>query len=103
MAPKPFVPRQRKRRVLDHERAQEKATHDVDPDSNVLEITPAQQADSEQKRAQLREELRPQGVKVSSQKAKRLEKYIESKLKKDENRELLAKLAANKIDTSLFS
>ncbi len=103
MAPKKFVPRQRKRKVLERQRAQEKATHDVDPDSNVLEITPAQEADAEQKRAQLREELRPQGVKVSSQKAKRLEKYIETKLKKDENRELLAKLAANKIDTSLFS
>ncbi|KAK4155490.1 P-loop containing nucleoside triphosphate hydrolase protein [Chaetomidium leptoderma] len=103
MAAKKFVPRQRKRRVLDRERAQEKATHDVGADSNTLEITPAQQAESEQKRVQLREELRPRGVKVSSQKAKRLEKYIDSKLKKDENRELLAKLAANKIDTSLFS
>jgi ATP-dependent RNA helicase DHX37/DHR1 len=102
MAPKKFVPRQRKRRVLDRERAQENATHD-EPDSNVLEITHAQQAEAEQKRAELREELRPKGVKVSSQKAKRLEKYIEAKLKKDENRELLAKLAANKIDTSLFS
>jgi ATP-dependent RNA helicase DHX37/DHR1 len=103
MPPKKFVPRQRKRKVLDRQRAQERATHDVGPDSNALEITPAQQAEAEQKRAQLREELRPQGVKVSSKKAKRLEKYIENKLKKDENRELLAKLAANKIDTSLFS
>jgi ATP-dependent RNA helicase DHX37/DHR1 len=102
MAPTKFVPRQRKRRVLDRERAQENATHD-EPDSNVLEITQAQQVEAEKKRAELREELRPKGVKVSSQKAKRLEKYIEAKLKKDENRELLAKLAANKIDTSLFS
>ncbi|KAL2025101.1 hypothetical protein VTK56DRAFT_103 [Thermocarpiscus australiensis] len=101
--PKKFVPRQRKRKVLDRLRAQERATHDVDADTNVLEITPAQQAEAEQKKAKLREELRPQGVKVSSKKAKRLEKYIENKLKKDENRELLAKLAANKIDTSLFS
>jgi len=104
MAPsKKFVPRQRKRKVLERQRAEEQATRDAEPDSNALEITPAQQAEAEQKRAQLREELRPQGVKVSSQKAKRLEKYIENKLKKDENRELLAKLAANKIDTSLFS
>ncbi|KAK4138634.1 P-loop containing nucleoside triphosphate hydrolase protein [Trichocladium antarcticum] len=108
--PKKFVPRQRKRRVLDRERAQEKAARDDDyepdanapgQDSNALEITPAQQA--EQKKAKLRNELRPQGIKISSQKAKRLEKYIENKLKKDENRELIAKLAANKIDTSLFS
>ncbi|KAL2196342.1 P-loop containing nucleoside triphosphate hydrolase protein [Corynascus similis CBS 632.67] len=103
MPPKKFVPRERKRKVLERKRAQERATHDANPDTNVLEITPTQQLEAEQKRAQLREELRPQGVKVSSQKAKRLEKYIENKLKKDENRELLAKLAANKIDTSLFA
>lgn len=101
--PKKFVPRQRKRKVLDRQRAQERGTRDgVGADTNILEITPAQQAEAEQKKAQLREQLRPQGVKVSSKKAKRLEKYIENKLKKDENRELLAKLAANKIDTSLL-
>ncbi|KAK4044803.1 P-loop containing nucleoside triphosphate hydrolase protein [Parachaetomium inaequale] len=103
MAIKKFVPRVRKRKVLERRRAQERATEDVDPDTNALEITPAQQLEADRKRAQLREELRPHGVKVSGQKAKRLEKYIENKLKKDENRELLAKLAANKIDTSLFS
>ncbi|KAK4110795.1 P-loop containing nucleoside triphosphate hydrolase protein [Canariomyces notabilis] len=99
---KRFVPRQRKRKVLDRQRAQGKrAAHD-DVDSNALEITPAQQAEAEQRKAKLREELRPEG-KVSSKKAKRLEKYIETKLKKDENRELLAKLAASTIDTSLLS
>ncbi|KAL2152433.1 hypothetical protein VTH82DRAFT_5617 [Thermothelomyces myriococcoides] len=103
MAAKKFVRRERKRKVLERKRAQERATHDVNPDTNVLEITPAQQLEAEQKKARLREELKPQGVKVSSKKAKRLEKYIENKLKKDENRELLAKLAANKIDTSLFT
>lgn len=100
MAPKKFVPRQRKRKVLDRQRAQER----YEPtDSNALEITKEQQDEAEQKRARLREELKPEGVKVSGKKAKRLEKYIDTKLKKDENRELLAKLAANKIDTSLFS
>lgn len=110
MPPK-FVPRQRKRRVLDRQRAanrKRKTTDDDDQsdeeaDSNAIEITPAQQAESAKKREALRQELRPDGVKVSGKKAKRLEKYIETKLKKDENRELLARLAANKIDTSLFS
>ncbi|KAL2118423.1 hypothetical protein VTJ04DRAFT_8083 [Mycothermus thermophilus] len=101
-ATKKFVPRQRKRKVLDRLRAQERATHEV-ADSNVLEIPQADKTEAERKKAELREQLRPQGVKVSSKKAKRLEKYIENKLKKDENRELLAKLAANKIDTSLFA
>ncbi|EGS17426.1 RNA helicase (dhr1)-like protein [Thermochaetoides thermophila DSM 1495] len=100
---KSFAPnRVRKRKVLDRMRAAENGTRDAPQDTNVLEITPAEQAERERKKAQLREELRPAGVKVSSKKAKRLEKYIENKLKKDENRELLAKLAANKIDTSLF-
>ncbi|KAK0727343.1 P-loop containing nucleoside triphosphate hydrolase protein [Lasiosphaeria miniovina] len=108
--PKTFVPRQRKRKILDRQRAQKKAAarddQEIDPeegDSNIVEITPAAQADAEKKRARLRDEFKPQDSKFSSKKAKRLEKYIDAKLKKDETRELLAKLAANKIDTSLFS
>ncbi|KAI6089537.1 P-loop containing nucleoside triphosphate hydrolase protein [Hypoxylon rubiginosum] len=103
-----FVPRQRKHKVLAREKAEQNGTHDggAEPqqlDSNALEILPdAHKADREAKKAQLREELRGQ-VKVSGKKAKRLEKYIDNKLKKDENRALLADLAKNKIDTSLFS
>ncbi|KAI1776399.1 P-loop containing nucleoside triphosphate hydrolase protein [Hypoxylon cercidicola] len=103
-----FVPRQRKHKVLAREKAQRSGTKDggAEPaqlDSNAVEILPdAQKADREARKAQLREELRGQ-VKVSGKKAKRLEKYIDIKLKKDENRALLAELAKNKIDTSLFS
>jgi len=101
---KKFVPRQRKRKALDRQRASAKRVEEDGPDSNTLEITPAQQIEAEKKRALLREELNPEGTtKVSGKKAKRLEKYIDSKLRKDETRELLAKLSANKIDTSLFS
>jgi ATP-dependent RNA helicase DHX37/DHR1 len=39
---------------------------------------------------------------VTGKKKKRLEKYIETKLKKEENLELLKKLAAHKVDTSLL-
>ena len=101
---KKFVPRQRKRKALDRQRAGAKRDEEDGPDSNTLEITPAQQIEAEKKRALLREELNSEGTtKVSGKKAKRLEKYIDSKLRKDETRELLAKLSANKIDTSLFS
>ncbi|KAI0133101.1 P-loop containing nucleoside triphosphate hydrolase protein [Hypoxylon sp. NC0597] len=106
--PKKFVPRQRKHKVLARQKAQQNGTQDGGDapsqlDSNALEILPdAQKAEREAKRAQLREELKGQ-VKVSGKKAKRLEKYIDNKLKKDENRALLAELAKNKIDTSLFS
>ncbi|KAH8888735.1 P-loop containing nucleoside triphosphate hydrolase protein [Thozetella sp. PMI_491] len=101
---KKFVPRQRKRKVLDRQRAAESSTRQTEQDdSNALEILPSQKDELEGKKAKLREELRPEGVKVTGKKAKRLEKYIDNKLRKDENRELLAQLAAQKIDTSLFA
>ncbi|KAL8400604.1 hypothetical protein RB594_000853 [Gaeumannomyces avenae] len=96
MPPK-FVPRQRKRRVLDRERAAQKQQV-----SDEVQEGEAVTGGSEET-AKLRAQLRSQGGTVSGKKAKRLEKYIEQKLKKDENRALLAQLAANKIDTSLFS
>ncbi|KID86816.1 DEAH-box RNA helicase [Metarhizium guizhouense ARSEF 977] len=96
-----FVPRQRKHKVLARQKAEEAAQHEV-RDTNQ-EVLPATQAERQEKKARMKEELRQDGVKVSGKKAKRLEKYIENKLRKDENRELLAKLAARRIDTSLFS
>src|ERR1700761_8781672 len=100
---KKFVPRQRKRKVLDRERAQQNGPGEGAQDSNALELLPEPKSELEKEKARLREELRPEGAKVSGKKAKRLEKYIENKLRKDQNRELLAKLAASKIDTSLFA
>ncbi|KAI0470899.1 P-loop containing nucleoside triphosphate hydrolase protein [Xylariaceae sp. FL0804] len=103
-----FVPRQRKHKVLARQKTQsndaaEDGVAPVQLDSNALEILPdAQRATNEAKRARMREELQGES-KVSGKKAKRLEKYIDNKLKKDENRALLAELAKNKIDTSLFS
>ncbi|KAF5130947.1 putative ATP-dependent RNA helicase PB1A10.06c [Metarhizium anisopliae] len=96
-----FVPRQRKHKVLARQKAEEAAQHEV-RDTNQ-ELLPATQAERQEKKARMKEELRQDGVTVSGKKAKRLEKYIENKLRKDENRELLAKLAARRIDTSLFS
>ncbi|KAK5993486.1 putative ATP-dependent RNA helicase DHR1 [Cladobotryum mycophilum] len=96
-----FVPRQRKHKVLAREKAQENARHEVQ-DTNQ-DILPDQKKELEEKRARLKEELKQDGAKMNSKKAKRLEKYIDTKLRKDENRELLAKLAETKIDTSLFT
>ncbi|GKT99000.1 deah-box rna helicase [Fusarium langsethiae] len=97
-----YVPRQRKHKVLARERAKENAQHEVQ-DTNQDELLPTAKADREAKKAQLKAELRQEGAKMSGKKAKRLEKYIEGKLRKDENRELLAKLAEEQVDTSLFS
>ncbi|KAI1130889.1 DEAH-box RNA helicase [Nemania abortiva] len=107
---KKFVPRQRKHKVLAREArearqttAENGATVPSNTDSNAVEITPdAKKAADEAKRAQMKADLKGD-AKMSSKKAKRLEKYIDKKLAKDENRALLAQLAANKIDTSLFA
>ncbi|RFN49543.1 putative ecm16-putative deah-box rna helicase [Fusarium flagelliforme] len=97
-----YVPRQRKHKVLARERAKGNAQHEI-VDSNQDELLPSAKAEHEAKKAQLKAELRQEGQKMSGKKAKRLEKYIEGKLRKDENRELMAKLAKEQVDTSLFS
>ncbi|KAI0865784.1 DEAH-box RNA helicase [Xylaria cubensis] len=107
---KKFIPRQRKHKVLAREaREARQATENdggsihTEANSNTLEILPdAKKAADDAKKAQMKADLRGE-AKMSSKKAKRLEKYIDKKLAKDENRALLAQLAANKIDTSLFA
>ncbi|KAH9842297.1 putative ATP-dependent RNA helicase [Teratosphaeria destructans] len=67
-------------------------------------IIPETQTEREARRTKIAEELKKQQPesKLSSKKRKRLDKYIDTKLKKEENAELLRKLAAQKIDTSLL-
>ncbi|GJC81927.1 putative ATP-dependent RNA helicase PB1A10.06c [Colletotrichum liriopes] len=96
-----FVPRQRKHKVLAREKAKENGV--IPLDTNTDEILPEDQKRIQEKRAQLKAELQGDGAKASGKKAKRLEKYITNKLRKDENREILAKLAQQKVDTSLFT
>lgn len=95
-------PRKQKHRDLARNKPQDGKGDEIDA-PNAQEILPEQIREKEARKARMREELRTQGVKVSSKKSKRLDKYIENKLKKDENRELLAKLAETRVDTSLFA
>ncbi|KAJ5701346.1 ATP-dependent RNA helicase DHR1 [Penicillium malachiteum] len=81
-----FVPRQRKQK---HRRQEP----DASVDTNVVELAPVSKDEKEARRQKLRDELRDQHANVSSKKQKRLDKYIENKLKKEENLELLKKLA----------
>jgi ATP-dependent RNA helicase DHX37/DHR1 len=99
-----FVPRQRKRRVLDRQRREETSQNVEKIDTNATEIVPTSKAEREERRKQLREELKAQQPqsKISRKKQKRLDKYIETKLKKDENVDLLRKLSKTQIDTSLL-
>ncbi|KAL1970312.1 hypothetical protein VTN77DRAFT_5472 [Rasamsonia byssochlamydoides] len=91
-----YTPRERKHKR--RQRDNQSATAPVD--TNVAEIIPISKAEKEERRQKLREELRTQQPKMSAKKKKRLDKYIENKLKKEENLELLKKLAQAKVDTS---
>lgn len=107
-----FVPRQRKHKVKARLAAQSRNANNNDSnndnnqeaDANAIELTPATQTEREDKRSKLRNELRAQQAepKISSKKRKRLDKYIDNKLKKEENLDLIKKLASHKVDTSLF-
>lgn len=104
---KKFVPRQRKQKHRNLARNQKRNHGEAAPEedlSNAPEILPQHVREKEERKARMREEiLSNQGIKVSGKKAKRLDKYIDNKLKKDETRELLAKLAETQVDTSLFA
>jgi ATP-dependent RNA helicase DHX37/DHR1 len=100
MPPK-FVPRERKHKRLD----KLKPANDSLPEANASIVLPTSAADREARRRKLQEELRAQQPqsKVSGKKRKRLEHYIDTKLRKDENQELIKKLAEHRqVDTSLF-
>ncbi|ODH45349.1 hypothetical protein ACO22_00073 [Paracoccidioides brasiliensis] len=90
-----FVPRQRK-----HKNKLKGNQDAAQQDTNVTELAASYKSEKE-KRQKLKAELQAQQQpKISGKKQKRLAKYIETKLKKDENLALLKKLAESKIDTS---
>ncbi|CAG8971343.1 hypothetical protein HYALB_00005961 [Hymenoscyphus albidus] len=101
MPPK-FVPRQRKHKVIARLKNNGEKSQPPVVDSNAAEHIPAAKSELEEKKLRMKEELRKEGQKISGKRAKRLEKYIDIKLRKDENRELIARLANSKTDTSLF-
>ena len=70
-----FVPRQRKHKVLQRTK-NDRPTPGTGEDSNPVEILPVDKAQHEEKRRELKAQLRAQQPKVSSKKQKRLDKYI---------------------------
>jgi ATP-dependent RNA helicase DHX37/DHR1 len=97
-----FVPRQRKHKVVARQKA---PANDLPADANAEQILPVEQRERDEKRRAMKDELvRESQSKMSGKKKKRLDKYIDTKLKKEENLELLKKLASqsHKVDTSLF-
>lgn len=102
MPPK-FVARVRKHKVLARTKDDSRDGEQTGVDSNALEHIPAKKAEIEEKKRLMKEALKVEGQKISGKKAKRLDKYIETKLRKDENRVLMENLANKKHDTSLYA
>jgi hypothetical protein len=101
MPPK-FVARERKHKRLEKLKP---STNGVTPqDANADIVLPTTVAEREERRRKLQEEIRAQQPqsKVSGKKRKRLDHYIDTKLRKEENQELIKKLASQQVDTSLF-
>ncbi|KAK3696301.1 putative ATP-dependent RNA helicase DHR1 [Vermiconidia calcicola] len=94
-----FVPRERKhKKIARVHKASNTST------TNAEQIIPESQTEREARRDAIKAELRaaqPES-KGSSKKRKRMDKYIDIKLKKDENAELLKKLEGHRVDTSLL-
>ena len=94
-----FVPRQRKHKVLARQKETSKGASSpaTTPASSNQEILiPQSKAERQAKKEALLAELRAQQTKVSSKKQKRLDKYVETKLRKDETLDLLRKLEDQK-------
>ncbi|SMR46670.1 unnamed protein product [Zymoseptoria tritici ST99CH_3D1] len=96
----PFVPRERKHRRLEKQKTHLSQGRDVN--TNAESIQPTTQSEKDERRRKLKDELTVPDTKLTSKKKKRLDKYIDTKLRKEENLELLKKLAVGKVDTSLL-
>lgn len=91
-----FTPRQRKHKVLARQNASQNATAG---DANATEILPEEQRARNERKAALKNELVAESKgKMSGKKKKRLDKYVDTKLKKEENLALLKKLAEQRVD-----
>jgi ATP-dependent RNA helicase DHX37/DHR1 len=93
-----FIPRERKHKEIARKTS---ASHTTSNPETLLPETPSER---DARRNALHKQLRSQQPesKVSSKKRARLDKYIETKLKKEENAELVRKLEGQKVDTSLL-
>lgn len=103
MAPK-FVPRERKHRKIARQQDAKRHFAQDDAESNELEILPKSQNDIETRKRSIRDDLRAAQPKMSSKKQKRLDKYIDTKLRKDDTLALIKRLEGRSkdVDRRLF-
>ncbi|KAL8922555.1 MAG: hypothetical protein Q9208_005058 [Pyrenodesmia sp. 3 TL-2023] len=69
-------------------------------DTNVAEILPLTTSDKEKKKKLLRDSIRAQQPGMSSKKGKRLDKYIDKKLRKEDTMDLIKQLEGNSMSAS---
>ena len=101
----PYIPRERKHRRLAKLASSTRTNPSAKTsNSNTETIIPETPSERDIRRSALSASLlAAQPVsKVTSKKRKRLDKYVDTKLKKEENLELLKKLARGRVDTSLL-
>ncbi|KAK4958624.1 putative ATP-dependent RNA helicase DHR1 [Elasticomyces elasticus] len=96
-----FIPRERKHKVLARKNRKGHGQQNQD-EANAPEILPADQIAKQRRKEALRDELRSGQPVASGKKRKRLDKYIETKLRREDNAILIKKLAAHQVDTSLL-
>ncbi|MCJ1285550.1 putative ATP-dependent RNA helicase DHR1 [Xylographa opegraphella] len=96
----PFVPRQRKhKKILKTHRNQDPSNS---LDSNIVELHSSTTSEKIARKNAIKNELMTEHSGMSSGKRKRLDKYIEKKLRKEENLDIIKKLSSAKSDTSLL-
>lgn len=86
-----------------HDESKDESTAiDEDRDSNAELLQPMSKEEEQLKKRKLEELFAPKESKVSRQKKKRLDKFIEHQLKREEKKVIIEKLQDYKIDTSLM-
>ncbi|KAL8825408.1 MAG: hypothetical protein Q9170_007800, partial [Blastenia crenularia] len=89
-----FVPRDRKAR-----RKRDRRSHNAGAlDTNTTEIMPAASSEKEKKKKEMKDRIRDQQPNMSSKKVKRLDKYIDKKLRKEDTMDLIKQLEVKTTD-----
>ncbi|KAI4095341.1 MAG: hypothetical protein LQ348_006412 [Seirophora lacunosa] len=91
-----FIPRDRKARRKKDRRSR----NEEDADTNAAEILPVTISEKEKQRKEIKDSLRAQQPKMSSKKSKRLNKYIDKKIRKEDTLDLIKQLEINSMNTS---
>ncbi|KAL8686139.1 MAG: hypothetical protein Q9218_007318 [Villophora microphyllina] len=86
-----FKPRDRKQR----RKKNDKPRNEAISDTNIVEIMPGTASESEKKKREMRDSIRAQQPTMSSKKSKRLDKYIDKKIRKEDTLDLIKQLEAN--------